>query len=436
MKGKSFFTKTMGFLNENNDVVVAGDHDNDVDNVDIESLSNSSERQSHSTSDFCHKSTSGNSKEALIEIARREQRHVRIIRIVTFAAVIVCAVSVSTLVYYFTTGSDTLSFELEVRANVYTKQRVNKAVLMSVLVNICLSLLLQYNLLVHDIQTLVVWEVQYNFALVKQLCGTITSEAIMSNQVFPNVTLPHFEVTGGFVDGMGGIMMALFAPLIPASQKEQWEEYSVQHQDWLNSSALLKVVSPSHRDPLHGTIQDHEHDRFLEIVSAYDDEVIDIEIPGAIPPEIWKWDGDEKVAVDSVSAHDAYAPIWQSSPHHADTVNVDLFSDPRISALYSAMLRNNETVLSPGFEIGNLFDWMFDPIEKPQKVQPHGFIMEKVQVDFGKGKEVAGFVLGLTSFRNLFTRLVPEGTQGIYAVVRGTPACGRNMTFLLTRRSC
>jgi hypothetical protein len=297
---------------------------------------------------------------------------------------------------------------------------------------ICVPLLLQYNLLVGDIQPLVVWEVKYNFALVQQLCGTITSEAILSNQVFPNVTLPYFEITGGFVDGMGGIMMALFAPLIPASQKEEWEEYSVQHQDWLNRSAFLKVESPSHRDPLHGTIQDHEHDRRLEIVSTGPDQ-LQIEIPGEppIPPEIWKWDGDEKVAVDSVSAHDAYAPLWQSSPHFADTVNVDLFSDPRISALYSAMMHTNETVLSPGFEMGNMFDWMFDPIEKPLKVHPYGFIMEQVYVDFGRGKEVAGFVLALTSYRNLFTRLVPEGTEGIYAVVTGTPACGRNLTFLL-----
>jgi hypothetical protein len=292
---------------------------------------------------------------------------------------------------------------------------------------------LQYNLLVRDIQTLVVWEIQYNFALVQQLCGTITSETLMSNQIFPNVTMPHFEVTGGFVDGMGGIMMALYAPLIPASQKAQWEEYSIQHQDWLNSSAFLKVESPLHRDPLHGTIQDHEHDRRLEIVSTDPQNNVQSEFPGesTIPPEIWQWNGDEKIQVESTSAFDFYAPLWQSSPHFADTVNVDLFSDPHISNLYSAMIQTNETVLSPGHEIGNLFDWMFDPIEKPQKAEPHGFILEQVHVDFGQGKEVAGFVLALTSFRNLFTRLVPEGTQGIYAVVTGTPACGRNMTFLL-----
>jgi hypothetical protein len=101
----------MDFRSENNDVVVSREHDMDVD---VESLSNSSERNSNWTSNCTLKSTDGGNKEALHEIARREQRHVRIIRIVTFAAVIVCAVAVSTLVYYFTTGSDTMNFELEV----------------------------------------------------------------------------------------------------------------------------------------------------------------------------------------------------------------------------------------------------------------------------------------------------------------------------------
>jgi hypothetical protein len=98
----------MGFMNQTKDVTVSRPHDED-----IESLSQSSERNSNSTSDFSRSKSSGD-KEALIEIARRENRNVRTIRIITFTAVIICAIVVSTLVYYFATGSDTLSFELEV----------------------------------------------------------------------------------------------------------------------------------------------------------------------------------------------------------------------------------------------------------------------------------------------------------------------------------
>lgn len=94
------------------------DHDNDNVGDDVESLSNSSERHSFSTADSSRKTTGVPSKEALIEIARKEQRNVRTIRIITFAAVLLCAISVSTLVYYFATGSDTRNFELEVSAKI------------------------------------------------------------------------------------------------------------------------------------------------------------------------------------------------------------------------------------------------------------------------------------------------------------------------------
>jgi hypothetical protein len=282
---------------------------------------------------------------------------------------------------------------------------------------------------VQGISQLVTWETTYNAALNEELASALTVEALISEQAFPFVTQPHFEITGGFVDGMGGIMMVLFAPLVTESQRGAWKNYSVQHQNWLNESEWLKVNSPHHRDPLHGTIQDHEHDRKLFALNK------DMDLPetiSIIPTQIWSWNGDDKVVVNTTSADGMYAPLWQSSPHFADTVNVDLLSDKRISNLYNMMIQNNEKIiLSPGYEIGNLFDWMFDPVEKPRKTDPHGFIMNPVQVDFGKGKETAGFVLALTSFRNLFTRLVPEGTRGIFAVVTGNEACGRNMTFLL-----
>lgn len=124
-----------------------------------------------------------------------------------------------------------------------------------------------------------------------------------------------------------------------------------------------------------------------------------------------------------------FAPLWQSSPANADTVNVDLFSDSTIADLYDAMIKTKQTVMSPGIQIGNLFDWMFDPDEKNRKYEPHAFIMEPLLSNFTGSTEPVGFVLALTSFKNLFSRLLPEGANGIYCVVKDT--CGKNMTFLL-----
>lgn len=202
------------------------------------------------------------------------------------------------------------------------------------------------------------------------------------------------------------------------------------------------------------TVQDHEHDRRRRHLSERDlnqlvtnnlvkeenDEEFnttseaETQPESLISPQLWKWVGNKRVVVTSpaeVSGYGLYAPLWQSSPFEQSAVNNDLLQDPRIAKLYKAMIETDQTVLSPGYEMDNLMDWMFDPIEKVQMIEPHGFIMESVRVDFGRDQDVVGIVLALTSFRNLLTRLVPEGTNGIYAVITGNEACERNMTFIL-----
>jgi hypothetical protein len=157
--------------------------------------------------------------------------------------------------------------------------------------------------------------------------------------VFPNHTEPDFEITGGFVDGMGGIMSAAFAPLVKSEDREQWENYAVDNQDWIERSKFLKAVHPVHRDALHGTIQDHEHDRRLQ------EEVVE-----SISEQIFRWDDGAKVPETS-EAGKIFAPLWQVSPADYSAVNTNLLSDPRIADLYDVMIKEKQAVLSANTEI-------------------------------------------------------------------------------------
>jgi hypothetical protein len=163
----------------------------------------------------------------------------------------------------------------------------------------------------------------------QQLSAAVTSAALMTGSVFPNVTLPHFEVTGGYVDGMGGIMAAAFAPLIKQEERSEWEEYAVLNQGWLAESARLKRVQSQsgYRDALHGTIQDHEHGRRLQSP----------EPPSrSIPSQIYHWENGIQVPEPNRRGQ-VLAPLWQVSPASASAVNgtyclfVPLFSFPRFS---------------------------------------------------------------------------------------------------------
>ena len=85
-------------------------------------------------------------------------------------------------------------------------------------------------------------------------------------------------------------------------------------------------------------------------------------------------------------------------------------------------------------EIGNLFDWVFLPGEKYRKEEPHTFILERVFANFDTksvSEQPVGFVLGLTSYRHLFERILPEGADGIYCVLEGRGACDTTLTYLI-----
>jgi hypothetical protein len=270
---------------------------------------------------------------------------------------------------------------------------------------------------VNDIHKRVQWEVQYNFALMQQLSASVTASALMTNSVFPYLTQDYFEISGGYVDGLGGIMAAAFAPLVMAEEVAEWESYSVANQGWIEQAATLKGNHPGHRDPMHGTIQDHEDDRRLEDASS------------GISPYIWKWDNGTKTRQTTSRPGQLVAPLWQIASADASVVNVDLFSDERLSSLYSSMLEKDYSIISQAYEIGDFFDFLFDPEEKDRKSNPHAFIMEPVYDSFEEEPELVGVLVAVTSWENLFDRLLPEGTNGIVCVVTG--ACGNDITFEL-----
>jgi hypothetical protein len=248
-------------------------------------------------------------------------------------------------------------------------------------------------------------------ALVTQLSNTLTSFAVVENVTFPYFTLEQFEVIGGFVDGMGGIMCTAFAPLVTVEGLKPWEEYSVKNQGWIQVSKHLKEVEQFHQDALHGTIQDHEHDRRLQ--RALDNDTIS--------PVLYRFENGTKVrVVESIGG--IHAPIWQVTPPYAGTVNLDLLQDPFTSRLYDQMRSMNRSVLSSPTPITDMFDFLFDPEEEALKPYPYAFILQPVFDSYEANKTLVGVLIAVTSYENLLDKLVPAGTSGIVCVIR--ESCG------------
>ena len=259
---------------------------------------------------------------------------------------------------------------------------------------------------------IVQWETQYNFALLHQLSASVTSTAIMTGAVFPNLTQQFFEITDGYVDGMTLISNTAFAPLVKAEEMTQWEEYSVLNQGWITESMVLREVHPDHVDPLHGTMNDLEHDRKLQAATA----------PVIISDRIFRWDNGTKVP-EEASAGELYAPLWQISPAIPSIVNFNFFSSKVFTDLFAKMVTMNQTVSSSNAKIGD----MFGDNQNGDRVIPYGFIMEPVYSTFTESRRLVGMLIAPFKYSTLFVQILPDKAQGFVTVIADN--CGNTMTF-------
>jgi len=286
----------------------------------------------------------------------------------------------------------------------------------------------QFNGYVSDIFSLATWEIKNNFALMAQLSASITTSAHLSESPFPYLTNSEFEISGGYLDGLSGMLTVAFAPLVKAVNQTQWEEYSVDNQYWVEEGARLRVIHPDHRDPIDGTFQDHEERRKLEQELEGDEA----KTP-RIPSKIYSLDGNgEQIPYNASELGEIMAPVWQIAPTPGDDpkmVNFNLLADPVVADLFDVLVREKESVLSPALEVGYLFDASFRPDNKILKKHPHSYVAEPVYASFETDAEMVGILLALTSWENLFNNILPKGASGIVCVVKSS--CGDEFSFNL-----
>jgi hypothetical protein len=129
----------------------------------------------------------------------------------------------------------------------------------------------------------------------------------------------------------------------------------------------------------------------------------------------------------------SFAPLLSfprfSLTHFLLNNSENLLSNEILSGLYETMIATNKSVLSTSTEIGDSFDFLFDPEEKTLKQNPHGFVMEPVYSAFEESPELVGFLIGVTVFGHLLDQLLPTGVNGIVCVFKDK--CGNSITYEL-----
>lgn len=214
-------------------------------------------------------------------LARKETRVVNILRACVLAVLILITLVVSAGVYIYTHNQEEASFERNFEDNA--------------------------NQVIESFHE----AVERNMAAAASLSHSITSYALDSNNSFPFVTLPNFEVHGSDARVHGGSHLIHYAPLVTDEKRDEWEEYAGQNR--------FRATESFQAETQYSTAQDAEFGYSTRSLRTTDSRELQrpqgtrptvLDDGTGYKPHIWSH-GATIPAGDIPAGRGHYLPVWQ-----------------------------------------------------------------------------------------------------------------------------
>eukprot|EP00977_Amphora_coffeiformis_P016581 scaffold5169_cov172-Amphora_coffeaeformis.AAC.12 len=257
------------------------------------------------------------------------------------------------------------------------------------------------------------------------LAETITGAAITSGETFPFVTVPMFEVAGEHSRQATGIETLTFAPFVAEDQREAWEAYAWKNQGWLDESRTIGRSSGE-------ILKNSQH----------------LESP--ITPIIYEHESIEPPFSQIPAVNTPFLPAWHTSPppFFPGYVNYNLmseflvkFTNPIIQSTRVSIFSMIVDLTRLGSTATNEEDHNAFHAQFTEKMDnsttgfdhPHSLLMTPVFEKLNdRTSPIVGMVYGVVPWDRYLTNLLPEGTSGVFGVLKNT--CGQSHTYTLTGR--
>ena len=240
-------------------------------------------------------------KEA-VALARRETRAVNYLKAALFGVLALSTVGVATGVYFFVSTGETEKFET------HFEQGAQK-ILGSIGQNIGTTL-----------------------AALDVLVASMVSFAHSTNQTWPFVTVPDFEVRAAKVRSLSNLILVNHLPLVrPGEEREEWERYSIENSDWVRTSMKVQEQDENYYGPV----------------------MYDYDVYGVIH-------GDFGDVPYNTTTRDYLLPNWQGSPVVPvySAFNYDYLSVTNPGSLY-ATLESKRSVISEAYGLPDEYVYIY-----------------------------------------------------------------------------
>jgi hypothetical protein len=164
-----------------------------------------------------------------------------------------------------------------------------------------------------------------------------------------------------------------------------------------------------------------------------------------IPSQIYQ----SQFGTSQESHNKFYVPVWQMSPppKQPSLVNYDLNSDPVFEGMVNQILiSGGQAGLSKFVDISGFYEGLFTELEHwhlhdqfhgndngarehTPHSHPHTVIAAPVRSTINADAEIVGILAAILPWDLFFTRLLPQGINGVYVVLENS--CGQVVSYLI-----
>ena len=184
------------------------------------------------------------------------------------------------------------------------------------------------------------------------------------------MTLPSFDIRATEAEGLTGVKVLAFAPLVSASDLEGWETYAWENQGFIADDWSFRDAS----------------------VNA-----------GKISKSVY-YDGPEDVA-----AGERHVPLWQSGPvaYNASIVNIDLYQHATFRKLIDDALASKQVLMSGVIDLNFLLERLL--LNHTDDGHPRNIVVVPVFDDFRDDSHIVGFIVAEMAWENILKEILPIG---------------------------
>jgi class 3 adenylate cyclase len=269
-------------------------------------------------------------------------------------------------------------------------------------------------------------EVQLKLGAIDGLALDLSSYARGTNSTWPLVTLPDFDMRGESTKSLADALSIMLLPVVTEETRTSWEDYSVNHQDWIPQEAMhvAKEAMQVAKEPDQ-----------IALVARRQQEVGQQQ---GIPSEIFNGNG-------TVHGPGPFLPLWQMSPILPGMTwmfNMDMLSITAYAGGLSAVLEGKDAVLgrvsnlkgddqSPALESLHRHLVLSTSSSTGPKTVPHADpvspLFYPVLDKYGPDANVVAVLATMLSWRSYLTGVLSPGVKGVVCVVQNK--CGQTFTY-------